>query len=55
MFSLEPTAPVDSLAVAAYTVPTDRPEPDATPDWERTTIVVVALGADAERFRVSVP
>ncbi len=37
--------PVDSVEVAAYTVPTDAPEADGTLAWEQTTIVVVhALG-----------
>jgi L-alanine-DL-glutamate epimerase-like enolase superfamily enzyme len=34
---------VDSLGVAAYTVPTDSPESDGTFEWSSTTIVVVEL------------
>ena len=34
-------APVESLAVSAFTVPTDEPESDGTAEWESTTIVVV--------------
>jgi len=32
---------IQSLACAAYTVPTDRPESDGTLEWESTTIVAV--------------
>ena len=34
-------APVESLAVSAFTVPTDEPESDGTLEWNSTTIVVV--------------
>jgi L-alanine-DL-glutamate epimerase-like enolase superfamily enzyme len=34
-------APVQTLEVAAYTVPTDAPEADGTLSWDQTTIVVV--------------
>jgi L-alanine-DL-glutamate epimerase-like enolase superfamily enzyme len=34
-------APVASLRVSAYTVPTDEPESDGTAEWDSTTIVVV--------------
>jgi L-alanine-DL-glutamate epimerase-like enolase superfamily enzyme len=36
-------APVESLAVSAFTVPTDEPESDGTAEWDSTTIVVVEL------------
>jgi L-alanine-DL-glutamate epimerase-like enolase superfamily enzyme len=32
---------VESLAVSAYTIPTDEPESDGTLEWDSTTIVVV--------------
>jgi L-alanine-DL-glutamate epimerase-like enolase superfamily enzyme len=38
-----PTAPIDSLAVTAYTVPTDAPEADGTLTWGSTTIVLVEV------------
>lgn len=41
-------AAVESVAVAAYTVPTDEPESDGTLAWEATTIVVVELSAGGE-------
>ena len=34
-------AEVESLAVSAYTIPTDAPESDGTFEWDSTTIVVV--------------
>ena len=34
-------APIASLRVSAYTVPTDEPESDGTAEWDSTTIVVV--------------
>ena len=36
-------APVETLAVSAFTVPTDEPESDGTAEWDSTTIVVVEL------------
>jgi L-alanine-DL-glutamate epimerase-like enolase superfamily enzyme len=36
-----PDAAVERLEVAAYAVPTDRPESDGTATWDSTTIVVV--------------
>ena len=36
-------ARVESVAVSAYTVPTDLPESDGTAEWDSTTIVVVEL------------
>jgi L-alanine-DL-glutamate epimerase-like enolase superfamily enzyme len=38
-------APVESLAVSAFTVPTDEPESDGTAEWDSTTIVVVEAHA----------
>jgi len=39
-------APVETLEVGAYTIPTDAPEADGTLSWDETTIVVVhARGA----------
>lgn len=42
-------APVQSLEVAAYTIPTDGPEADGTYAWASTTFVVVHLQAGGER------
>jgi L-alanine-DL-glutamate epimerase-like enolase superfamily enzyme len=36
---------VESLSVAAYTVPTDEPESDGTLEWDSTTMVVVEVRA----------
>jgi len=41
-------APVESLAVSAFTVPTDAPESDGTAEWDSTTIVVVEARAGGE-------
>jgi hypothetical protein len=41
-------APVESLAVSAFTVPTDEPESDGTLEWDSTTIVVVEARAGDE-------
>jgi L-alanine-DL-glutamate epimerase-like enolase superfamily enzyme len=38
-------APVESLEVSAFTVPTDEPESDGTAEWDSTTIVVVEAQA----------
>jgi L-alanine-DL-glutamate epimerase-like enolase superfamily enzyme len=38
-------APVESLAVSVFTVPTDEPESDGTAEWDSTTIVVVETRA----------
>ena len=38
-------APIESIEVSAFTVPTDRPESDGTFEWEETTIVVVEVAA----------
>ncbi|HJL17604.1 MAG TPA: enolase C-terminal domain-like protein [Sandaracinaceae bacterium LLY-WYZ-13_1] len=45
--TLEP-APVESLRVAAFTVPTDAPESDGTIRWEDTTLVAVEARAGGE-------
>ena len=37
---------IDRIEVAAYTIPTDRPEADGTLDWDKTTMVVVHARAD---------
>jgi L-alanine-DL-glutamate epimerase-like enolase superfamily enzyme len=39
---------VERLDVAAYTIPTDRPESDGTMQWDSTTIVVVHAHAGGE-------
>jgi L-alanine-DL-glutamate epimerase-like enolase superfamily enzyme len=36
-------APIDSLAVSTYTIPTDGPEGDGTLRWDSTTIVIVRV------------
>ncbi|MGI8660227.1 MAG: enolase C-terminal domain-like protein [Thermoleophilaceae bacterium] len=42
-------AVIESVEVAAYTVPTDAPESDATLAWDSTTIVVVHATAGGQR------
>jgi L-alanine-DL-glutamate epimerase-like enolase superfamily enzyme len=42
-------APVETVAVSAYTVPTDRPESDGTLEWDETTVVVVEVAAGSTR------
>ncbi|MGC1733866.1 MAG: mandelate racemase, partial [Pseudonocardiaceae bacterium] len=37
------TAPIDSVAVTVYTVPTDAPEADGTLTWGSTTMVLVEV------------
>jgi L-alanine-DL-glutamate epimerase-like enolase superfamily enzyme len=44
-------APVESVEVSAYTVPTDFPESDGTYAWDRTTLVLVEATAGGERGR----
>jgi L-alanine-DL-glutamate epimerase-like enolase superfamily enzyme len=39
---------VESVAAAAYTIPTDRPESDGTFAWDSTTMVVVEVTAGGE-------
>ncbi|HEY7208396.1 MAG TPA: enolase C-terminal domain-like protein [Gaiellaceae bacterium] len=41
-------ARIESLAVSAYTIPTDAPESDGTLEWDSTTIVVVEASAGGE-------
>jgi L-alanine-DL-glutamate epimerase-like enolase superfamily enzyme len=41
-------APVESLGVSAFTVPTDAAESDGTAEWDSTTIVVVEARAGEE-------
>ena len=36
-------AKIETLEVAAYTVPTDAPESDGTLQWDATTMVLVSL------------
>jgi L-alanine-DL-glutamate epimerase-like enolase superfamily enzyme len=48
MFFRHPQAPIESLTVDAFTIPTDRPESDATLEWDSTTIVVVELDGGGE-------
>jgi len=42
-------APIDSVEVRAYTVPTDAPESDGTLEWNATTLVVVHMAAAGAR------
>jgi L-alanine-DL-glutamate epimerase-like enolase superfamily enzyme len=42
-------APIETVAVSAYTVPTDRPESDGTFEWDETTVVVVEVAAAGAR------
>jgi hypothetical protein len=57
--ALRAEVPIERLEVAAYTVPTDRPESDGTLEWESTTIVVVdvsaggAAGAACPEYRLN--
>jgi len=41
-------APVETLAVSAFTVPTDAPESDGTAEWDSTTVVVVEASGGGE-------
>ena len=41
-------AAVESLAVSAFTVPTDTPESDGTAEWDATTVVVVEASGGGE-------
>ncbi len=41
--------PIESIAVAAYTVPTDAPESDGTLQWMSTTVVAVEVSAGGKR------
>ena len=40
---------VESLAVSAYTVPTDAPESDGTLSWDSTTMILVEASGGGER------
>jgi L-alanine-DL-glutamate epimerase-like enolase superfamily enzyme len=40
---------IDTLDVAAYTIPTSTPESDGTLTWDTTTLVVVEVGAGEVR------
>lgn len=45
--ALKSAAPsIDSIAVSAYTVPTDFPESDGTLEWNKTTVVIVEAHAN---------
>lgn len=37
------SVPIGKMQVSAYTIPTDYPESDGTPEWKKTTIVVVEV------------
>jgi len=43
------TAPIESVDVRAYTVPTDAPESDGTLEWNATTLVVAHVAAAGRR------
>lgn len=43
-----PEVAVESVSVAAYTIPTDTPESDGTLTWDSTTIVVVEVAGGEE-------
>ncbi len=45
----DPEVPVDSVEAAAYEIPTDRPESDATLAWESTTLTVVEIRAGGKK------
>lgn len=45
---MRPDVSVDSLAVRAYTVPTDAPESDGTMEWDSTTMVLVEAHGGGE-------
>jgi L-alanine-DL-glutamate epimerase-like enolase superfamily enzyme len=42
-------APIERLAVSAYTIPTDGPEADGTAQWDATTLVLVEATAGGKR------
>ncbi len=42
-------APIERLAVAAFTIPTETPESDGTLEWDSTTVVVVEVEAAGVR------
>jgi L-alanine-DL-glutamate epimerase-like enolase superfamily enzyme len=41
-------APVESVVVSAYEIPTDEPESDGTLEWDSTTIVVVEIAGGGQ-------
>lgn len=45
MAIVENTAPIASVAVESYTIPTDRPESDGTLEWDSTTLVLARISA----------
>jgi L-alanine-DL-glutamate epimerase-like enolase superfamily enzyme len=47
--ALRAEVPIERLTVAAYTVPTERPESDGTLEWDSTTIVVADVAAGGAR------
>ncbi len=49
MSARESAAPVESVVVASYTIPTDRPESDGTLEWAATTLVVVEVSGGGRR------
>lgn len=42
-------APIESIVVSSYTIPTDRPESDGTLEWTATTLVLVRVTAAGHR------
>jgi L-alanine-DL-glutamate epimerase-like enolase superfamily enzyme len=46
--TIKVAARIESLDVAAFTIPTDRPEQDGTFDWDSTTIVVCEVHGGGE-------
>lgn len=43
------SAPIESVSVSAYRIPTDQPESDGTLAWEATTLVLVEITAAGRR------
>jgi L-alanine-DL-glutamate epimerase-like enolase superfamily enzyme len=46
---MDDCAPIESVEVRAYTVPTDAPESDGTLEWHATTLVVAHVAAAGRR------
>ena len=46
---LREAAPIERIEVAAYRIPTDRPESDGTLEWDSTTLVVVEVVSGKHR------
>ncbi|NTV11575.1 MAG: mandelate racemase, partial [Zoogloea sp.] len=42
-------APIESISVSSYTVPTERPESDGTLEWSATTLVLARIAAGGRR------